>query len=383
VAHKWTVKRGQKEHGPLSSEQLRNLARTGKLKPKDLVRRGETGDWKEASSVAGLFAEGREVGDASNQPPVADPVTTPAPSDSLGFVDWYKTKWMAQKPAVAQAALWLFYGVVWIPAWFLFSSNGSKAHKAWVGGAVAAFFLVGLIGSQFQRGQIRENVASAHELWDGGKQSEAVASYREILKRDVPFVEDKDRALLFERVITFDVENGNTESAMELLDRANVYGVTVTSQSPTTQALVARWRSEREQEKAEATRVAERESKSSNESTSGNKLSLTGWFKDDKLGDFLDNPDKYKGYEVTVDANYKGQGFDGWIENGKFATNVTCPFEIFETVNGNTMSAKLKVTIPTGMKRIPIRSFEKARIRFRCTEGSLTHGNIAVSVERP
>ncbi|QDU94053.1 hypothetical protein Pla8534_18390 [Lignipirellula cremea] len=45
----------------MSSGQLRNLARTGKLKPTDLVRRGGTGEWKEASSVAGLLAQSDSV----------------------------------------------------------------------------------------------------------------------------------------------------------------------------------------------------------------------------------------------------------------------------------------------------------------------------------
>lgn len=142
MAHKWKVKRGQKEHGPLSSEQLRSLARTGKLKPTDLVRRGEIGEWKEASSVAGLLSQGNEARKTATAGPVSEPAANSSPSESLGFIEWYKTKWMAQQPAVAQAALWLFYGWLWIPTWYLTTARtGNIFVKVAVGAILVALLL--------------------------------------------------------------------------------------------------------------------------------------------------------------------------------------------------------------------------------------------------
>ena len=56
----WKVRRGDRIYGPFLPEQLRNLANSGKLKPIDLVRRGE-GEWQEASSVVGLFSREKET----------------------------------------------------------------------------------------------------------------------------------------------------------------------------------------------------------------------------------------------------------------------------------------------------------------------------------
>ena len=383
MALKWMIRRGEKERGPLSSQQLRNLASTGKLKPTDLVRRGETGEWKEASSVSGLLSRGDAASATAMVSSVTQPSAGPPLSESLGFIRWYKTKWMAQQPVGVQVILWLFYGLLWIPAWFLFSPDGSKTQKACFGGTVIAYFVVALVGSHYQRDQVNVEVTSAHSLWDGGKQPEAIASYRRILEYDAPFLEENDRELLFERVITFDVENGNSDSAIHMLDRANSYGVTVTSESIATQTLIAKWKSQKEQENAKSTIVAGRGNKSENDSKPAGRLTLIGWFKGDELLDFLDNPTKYKDFEVTLDAKYLGEGFDAWMDDGKFTTSVTCPFVIGKTVDRNWISAELSITIPAGTKSVPIRSLENARVKFRCADGSLAYGNEAISIERP
>lgn len=42
------------ESGPLSAQELQNLARAGRLQRTDLIRRGETGSWVQAERVKGL-----------------------------------------------------------------------------------------------------------------------------------------------------------------------------------------------------------------------------------------------------------------------------------------------------------------------------------------
>ncbi|RMG34819.1 MAG: hypothetical protein D6725_13570 [Planctomycetota bacterium] len=49
--------------GPLRVRELKHLARTGQLLPDDRIRRGETGSWREARSIRGLFEH-------ADQPPV-------------------------------------------------------------------------------------------------------------------------------------------------------------------------------------------------------------------------------------------------------------------------------------------------------------------------
>ena len=44
------------QNGPVSTDQLRQLARTGKLRPEDLVWKEGIADWVEAKKISGLFA---------------------------------------------------------------------------------------------------------------------------------------------------------------------------------------------------------------------------------------------------------------------------------------------------------------------------------------
>ena len=283
-----------------------------------------------------------------------------------------------------QLWLWMLYGFLWIPIWYFRSPNTNKRQVVWFVSGFVALLIFSSVSMHMQRGKVGESVTAAHQLWDEGKQSEAVANYRDILKSNLPFVDDKDRTLLFERTITFDAENGNSAAAFELLDKANSNNVIVTSSSPMARKVIAEWRTEREQARAKKEELAEQQQSSEKDKKPAGKLSLTGWFSGGKLVDFLDNTEKYKGYVVTIDADYVGKnGLAGWMEDGEFATNVSCPFDVGTHVGGNWVSAKLIVTIPAGTKTAPIRSFEDARIKFRCLDGSLTYGNYAISVERP
>jgi hypothetical protein len=52
----WYVRVGDTEHGPISSETLKQLALQGKVTPDSLVKKGTSGSWVLASAVKGLFA---------------------------------------------------------------------------------------------------------------------------------------------------------------------------------------------------------------------------------------------------------------------------------------------------------------------------------------
>lgn len=145
MAYEWTVKRGQKEHGPLSSQQLRKLANSGKLKPADLVRRDETGKWKEASDVAGLFSQPIDADKASRHSPAAAPTASPATRNSLGRLDLYKTKQLPEQLALAQATRWLFHRCFRAPASCIRTvRTGNAAVKAAAGAIVLALLLTAI-----------------------------------------------------------------------------------------------------------------------------------------------------------------------------------------------------------------------------------------------
>lgn len=57
MATSWKYKKDGKEHGPISSADLKRLADSGAVAPYDLVQRNGEGDWYRASAVSGLFSD--------------------------------------------------------------------------------------------------------------------------------------------------------------------------------------------------------------------------------------------------------------------------------------------------------------------------------------
>ncbi len=147
MAQQWMIRRGDKEYGPVSLEKLRSLAEAGKLKPHHLVRLGN-GQWQKAEWVKGLFAAQTTVHPPGG-PSQANSTTGPTdePPNAASFGDWYKSKWMSQQTVAVQIVLWLLYGWLWIPTWFLFSSDASKKQKSWIAGGIGVFVLIGLLAS--------------------------------------------------------------------------------------------------------------------------------------------------------------------------------------------------------------------------------------------
>lgn len=82
----WFVLLNGKEHGPFTTEQLRECAAHGKLFPDDLVRRSDMQDSKRAADIEGLFTRLQLDGltaIGTRFPP--DPVTGFRPADFGNF----------------------------------------------------------------------------------------------------------------------------------------------------------------------------------------------------------------------------------------------------------------------------------------------------------
>lgn len=71
------------QYGPLSTEELRALAKQGRLRISDHVRRAESEQWRKAADVRGLFPAAAEARTKTGPPPIAGsgppPVARPAP----------------------------------------------------------------------------------------------------------------------------------------------------------------------------------------------------------------------------------------------------------------------------------------------------------------
>ncbi len=73
----WIVRRGRKETSPLPVEKLVRLAKAGKVRPDDLVRREDQSEWQAAWTMKGLFDVGVPVHEWVKDEP-ASPASEPA-----------------------------------------------------------------------------------------------------------------------------------------------------------------------------------------------------------------------------------------------------------------------------------------------------------------
>ncbi|QDU94051.1 hypothetical protein Pla8534_18370 [Lignipirellula cremea] len=186
------VKRGENEHGPVSSGQLRNLASSGKLRPNDLVRHGENDAWKEAASVAGLFAAEKEVlvqddgfvqAELSSSEEFDSSGSNDAPSNqkpnSPVALDWYYAKGQERMVPVswdelcklATSGQLVTGDLVWsegMPEWSradhvagLFPPKGSNAPPP-----LPTSPAIPPIPQKHEPAEVR---SAGHAIWDGGK----------------------------------------------------------------------------------------------------------------------------------------------------------------------------------------------------------------------
>ena len=128
-------KDGTSKSGPITSAELRELARTGALQPSEMVQPEGSPKWQPASSIQNLFPQAQPFNKA-DCPNCGAAVPLRPFKRSLEqlkeeFVPWYKEKfeWAVKmespKTYFAQAALWYIPcgGFLWIPIWFLSSTK--------------------------------------------------------------------------------------------------------------------------------------------------------------------------------------------------------------------------------------------------------------------
>lgn len=206
----WFVVREGDEEGPVTAGQLKEMAATGKLQPGDLVRRDDMQTPREASTIKGLFSsEGRST--PSSPPP------TPASRSETSAGDGLKGKKIASKKLVV-----ILSGVA--GACLLLCCGG--------------FGVIALFGNRMQDAA-RKELAEGDSLWDKGDKANAVQKYRAVLGSRAHFLKEEDRPRAYGRVIDFDMESGNAESAKQLLAEAARNKVTPQVSHPDAKTLLA------------------------------------------------------------------------------------------------------------------------------------------------
>ncbi len=121
----WYYSKDNLQQGPVSSEQLRQLAAIGQLQPSDLVWKEEMSQWTEARRIKGLFPM-QTAANPSLPPPVpADASFSPSPIAVPIVRSAPPAATPSNSPALGEApALW---NPKWLGAWSLFLSWGFGA----------------------------------------------------------------------------------------------------------------------------------------------------------------------------------------------------------------------------------------------------------------
>lgn len=82
MAEQWYYTRNKQQQGPVSPEQLRQLAGAGQIGPSDMVWKDGMEKWMPANQIAGLFP-GRHTPVTGKQPPPVEQAGPPQPSVSI------------------------------------------------------------------------------------------------------------------------------------------------------------------------------------------------------------------------------------------------------------------------------------------------------------
>ena len=112
----------------MSDRQLRKLAAQGKLRPSDLLRVDGDSGWTTVANIEGLLV--RPSSEGASKPPAPNSGASPAqsekadsePADVPTFGEWYGRRWPSKLMWIFQIPIWLFYGFVWIPVWYVLTA---------------------------------------------------------------------------------------------------------------------------------------------------------------------------------------------------------------------------------------------------------------------
>jgi len=122
----WYAKRGDREVGPVAQATLEKWASVGRLRPSDHVRQQDEINWRPASEAV-QFKKQPTIADRSQ--PDAKPSPDHVRSSATPFGEWYKERWLSKLHWYFQIPLWLIYGFVWIPIWYVATATPSGGIK--------------------------------------------------------------------------------------------------------------------------------------------------------------------------------------------------------------------------------------------------------------
>jgi len=125
----WYARRGDREVGPIAQSTLEKWASVGRLRPSDHVRWQNETDWRPAQEAV-QFKKQQTIAD--NSQPDARHSPSDVASSATPFGTWYKERWLSKLRWYFQTPLWLIYGFVWIPIWYVATATPSGGiNRRW------------------------------------------------------------------------------------------------------------------------------------------------------------------------------------------------------------------------------------------------------------
>ncbi|MBN9119044.1 MAG: DUF4339 domain-containing protein [Planctomycetes bacterium] len=192
MSKQWFVIRGGAERGPFTAQRLKEMAVAGELRPEDEVRRADMQTPRPASAIKGLFP-------TEGAAPVATPTetaTVPRSRSSPRAPD------AEPKPRGLKKLLVIGVGVVAV---------------LFLGSCV----VVGVLFTQAKKAA-QQGLGEADRMWEAGDKTGSATKYRSLIqnKGEKAALSGDERARVYGRLIDFDVERGDTESAKKLITEA-------------------------------------------------------------------------------------------------------------------------------------------------------------------
>ncbi len=359
MARHWYVVRDGKEQGPITGQQLKDMATSGQLRPSDPIRRENMPATIQARAVKGLFPESVPaesipvVAEAmqtqnSAQSPEATPVAVPASGD--GRPPTVSSAWQRMKEN-----------------WQKNATSDRKSLAVGSGCFALVIFLCcgGMLVVVGKQESAKKNLAEADALWNSGNKAEAIAKYRDLMNNTLQFEYVKtEQARVYGRVIDADFQNGNAQAGKKLLDDATKKGVLPTVEHPEAKAQVAVIEAQKKE--------AEAKKKEEGRRAEFARLSVHKFEWDDAVK-LLDHTSEYKGKKVRVEVHYDGGGF----RRGDKLYSMTA------WVSHRSGHFDISFDIPPDASQPNVKPGDRLLITFVCTEGSLSHGNEVTAIERP
>ena len=145
---------------------------------------------------------------------------------------WYDRTWLVV------VLLILFFPVGLYATWK--NTHYRFRTKVIITGVVCLMLIIGFAQEQ----AVKSDIERADALWAGGSRGEAAHIYKDVLRANLSVVEQDHRPTVFQRVIEYDVAQGDTSAAKQMILKALDWNIPLAFQRPEAERLMSEVRAE-------------------------------------------------------------------------------------------------------------------------------------------